>query len=258
MPPFPVIGLSPLTSPGASSDQLDQLIDDLRDASLRAGFFVIKNHGIDWAVVEGAFDSLREFFELPMEKKIKVHQSLPRHSWVMRNRNCVDVCIDLKESMTTGYEPELDRDGAGHQPEILFRKTIWPDDTDAPLFKPAMRAYRSACLGLMRKLSQVMEKMIGVEEGFYKDKATYPVAGIRALYYPPQEPDDNETTGLGAYTDVQCAKMGELTSSVTVKAQYTPYAIRLARLDTVYRSFLAFRTTSSLRLFQNSGLRKRR
>ena len=49
-----------------------------------------------------------------------------------------------------------------------------------------------------------MEKVIGVEEGFFKDKATYPVAGIRALYYPPQEPDDNETTGLGAHTDVQC------------------------------------------------------
>ena len=106
--------------------------------------------------------------------------------------------------MTTGYEPELDPEGAGYQPDILFRKSMWPDEEDAPLFKPANRAYRAACVGLMRKLTQVMEKVIGVEDGFFKNKASYPVAGIRALYYPPQEPDDNESTGLGAHTDVQC------------------------------------------------------
>ncbi|KZF19304.1 Clavaminate synthase-like protein, partial [Xylona heveae TC161] len=30
---------------------------------------------------------------------------------------------------------------------------------------------------------------------------------IRALYYPPQEPSDDETTGLGAHTDVQLVTM---------------------------------------------------
>ena len=73
---IPVIDLSPLTSPNATKEQQDRLVEELRDACLRAGFFVIKNHGIDWQIVENSFDSLREFFSLPIEKKMKVHQSL--------------------------------------------------------------------------------------------------------------------------------------------------------------------------------------
>lgn len=111
---------------------------------------------------------------------------------------------DLKESMTTAYEPELDQDGLGSQPEILRRANQWPEDDDAPLYKPAMREYRKACLGLMRKLTAVMAKVMGIDEHFFEKKWTYPVAGIRALYYPPQAPDDTESTGLGAHTDVQC------------------------------------------------------
>ena len=73
---IPVIDLSPLTSPAAATEEdKKKLISQLQDASKRAGFFVITNHGIDWRIVEQAFESLEEFFNLPMEKKMKVHQS---------------------------------------------------------------------------------------------------------------------------------------------------------------------------------------
>lgn len=106
--------------------------------------------------------------------------------------------------MTTGYEPELDLEGAGYQPDILLRPNQWPDDADSPLFKPAMREYRAACLGLMRRLTSLMAKVIGVEDSYFEKKHSYPVAGIRGLYYPPQDADDDGSTGLGAHTDVQC------------------------------------------------------
>lgn len=72
---IPTIDVSPLSSPNATQSDRDRLVSELRDACSKVGFFVIKNHGIDWKVVEDAFDALEEFFSLPMEKKMEVHQS---------------------------------------------------------------------------------------------------------------------------------------------------------------------------------------
>lgn len=139
------------------------------------------------------------------------------------------MCTDLKESMTTGYEPELDTYGAGHQPDILQRKNQWPEDGDSPLFKPAMREYRTACLGLMRKLTSVMGEVMGVPEGFFEKKHTYPVAGIRGLYYPPQASDDNESTGLGAHTDVQCRRFSFLFFTSSLANHFTTVMTMIAQ-----------------------------
>lgn len=107
--------------------------------------------------------------------------------------------------MTTAYDPVVDPEGKPELvPEVLLRQNLWPDAQDAPNFRPAIEAYRASCLGLMRKLVRFMAVAIGEDKDFFAKKITYPIAGIRALYYPPQELDDNESTGLGAHTDVQC------------------------------------------------------
>lgn len=72
---IPVIDLSALVSDSATDAEKAKLIEDLRDACTRVGFFVVKNHGVDWAIVDRAFAGLKEFFALPMETKMKVHQS---------------------------------------------------------------------------------------------------------------------------------------------------------------------------------------
>lgn len=71
---IPIIDLAPLTKPNASPQDQAQLVLDVQDACKRVGFFVIKNHGVDWSTVEDAFDGLEEFFHLPLEEKMKIHQ----------------------------------------------------------------------------------------------------------------------------------------------------------------------------------------
>jgi isopenicillin N synthase-like dioxygenase len=106
--------------------------------------------------------------------------------------------------MTTAYDPWVDKRGVGDAvPKLLIRESIWPDPEDAPRFRPAMEAYRAACLGLMRRLVQVLAVAMGEDATFFDRKLDYPIAGIRALYYPPQTASEEEETGLGAHTDVQ-------------------------------------------------------
>lgn len=73
---IPIIDLAPMTTPDAPKADKDKLVQEICDACTQVGFFVIKNHGIDWSIVEQSFDALEEFFALPMEKKMEIHQSM--------------------------------------------------------------------------------------------------------------------------------------------------------------------------------------
>jgi len=72
---IPTIDLSPMTSPTAPPEDKIRLTAEIRDACTRVGFFIIKNHSIDWKIVENAFDAIKEFFDLPMEMKMEAHES---------------------------------------------------------------------------------------------------------------------------------------------------------------------------------------
>lgn len=88
-------------------------------------------------------------------------------------------------------------------PEILRRHNLWPSPEDAPNVKPGLEAYRATCLKLMRQLTSIVALAIGEKEDFFTKKVTYPIAGIRSLYYPPQVNAGDDEVGLGAHTDVQ-------------------------------------------------------
>lgn len=72
---IPVIDLSAMLDPNSGGGGKEHLVSSIRDACTRVGFFMIKNHGIDWRIVEDSFAALEEFFGLPMEKKMEVHQN---------------------------------------------------------------------------------------------------------------------------------------------------------------------------------------
>ncbi|KIW28390.1 uncharacterized protein PV07_08058 [Cladophialophora immunda] len=209
---IPIIDLAAMVSPDPEQRALEKLVADIKDACTRVGFFVIRNHGIDWKIVEDAFAAVEEFFGLPLEKKMAVHQSKspsfmgyeePYYTNVDRLKRG-----DLKESMTTAYDPWTDELGIGDGvPELLIRKNLWPSEEDAPKFRPAMEKYRNVCLSLMRKLIKILALAMGEEATYFDRKTTYPIAGIRALYYPPQTTPEDEETGLGAHTDVQLMTM---------------------------------------------------
>lgn len=73
---IPAIDLTPLTKEFPTTEETEKLVQDLRDACMRVGFFVIKNHGISWDIVERAFAASKQFFALPTETKRKYHESL--------------------------------------------------------------------------------------------------------------------------------------------------------------------------------------
>ncbi|KAH8892657.1 Clavaminate synthase-like protein [Thozetella sp. PMI_491] len=210
---IPVIDLEALTNPSASAEDKNELVAQVRDACTRVGFFIIKNHGIDWKIVEGAFEGLEEFFNLPHEKKMEIHQDASPSYMGYEQMYYTNVDGtkkgDKKEGVSIAYNPEIDPQGIpkAEIPELLRRENFWPKPEDSPKFRRGVEAYQIACLGLMRKLIRLMALAIGVEETFFDKKSTYPIASVRCLYYPPQEPSNETETGLGAHTDIQLMTM---------------------------------------------------
>lgn len=74
---IPVIDLSAMYSESLAERQ--KLAAVVRDACTKVGFMQIANHGINWEIVETAMQGAKEFFELPLEVKMKVYQHKSPH-----------------------------------------------------------------------------------------------------------------------------------------------------------------------------------
>ncbi|KAI3831934.1 hypothetical protein MKW92_026518 [Papaver armeniacum] len=77
---LPVIDFSLLTS--GSADQRFQIIEDLRNACLHWGFFMVTNHGVPESMKEELINSCMSFFDLSPEEKS-----------VYEVENALDPCI---------------------------------------------------------------------------------------------------------------------------------------------------------------------
>lgn len=103
---FSEIPIISLTSP------LPELIEQLRNACTKVGFFYIKDHGVPQKVIDDTFKCAENFFSLEREVKDEVHY---KKSSILRGfeppaevRTDETKKADMNEAFNWGYSPELD------------------------------------------------------------------------------------------------------------------------------------------------------
>lgn len=91
---------------------LYELLDQLRDACTRVGFFYIKDHGVPQEIIDATFGCARDFFALDIEAKNEVNY---KKSKILRGYEPMDEVRtdeskkpDMNEAFNWGYSPELD------------------------------------------------------------------------------------------------------------------------------------------------------
>lgn len=106
---------------------------------------------------------------------------------------------DLKEGYYIGKDLPLD------DPYVVEGKfsqgpNKYPQEVrDPQLFREIVDTYHAALADLGQKIFQLLGKTMGLDEGHFKDFCEHPVAVLRLLHYPPQEPDSLELErGLSA------------------------------------------------------------
>ena len=198
---IPVIDLADALVVGAPRSA--QVAQQLREAAMASGFFYVRHHGVDAALVRRQFELARALFELPATRRAALSI---RHSPIMRGfeglgEQTLDAAMkpDLKESFYCGMDWPDDHPfvQAGYQ---TYGPSQWPEEM--PQARPTCQAYIAAMNMLSERLMQLMALSLGLPERYFDVSCHDPMVTLRMIRYPAHPDDaDERTFGAGAHTD---------------------------------------------------------
>jgi isopenicillin N synthase-like dioxygenase len=200
---FDIAPVIDLTSPTA--------VEELDAACRAAGFFQIVGHGISAAVVDEAMGSVREFFRLPLEEKMKwvsTDHSIER-GYSARGTEAfaysmaLETPFDLVEAFTVGRDNYPSDDpvfaAATH---THFAGNIWPSEP-AGLMESVLTYYDQA-QAATHLVTGLLAKALGVEADFFESRTSHPMDSLRFNFYSAT-PEDSAPLpgqyGVGPHTD---------------------------------------------------------
>lgn len=198
----------------------DDVVAAIRAAVCDTGFLYVKNHGIDPAVVAGAFAEAKRFLTLSQALKERISRGTGKRGYEGLEGQATGVgpdgkrlAGDVKESFNFG------RDRGPRQ--TSFAQDQWPDDL--PGFRERCEAYYTAVDGLAQRLVRLLTRSLDLPEDYFAQAFRYPHATCRLLRYPPQpaNPKANQM-GAGPHTDV---------GAITILAQDEHQALEVRNLQ---------------------------
>ncbi|KAI9731164.1 MAG: hypothetical protein M1834_005357 [Cirrosporium novae-zelandiae] len=199
---------------GTDSAAKAVLVQQVKECCLHNGFFQIVGHRVPQDLQEGIFKCSKEFFNLPIEEKMKISKETntynrgyePPYSQILEP----GTHPDLKESLYLGADlpkthPYSVQRKLNSGPN-LWPSTLDPSSSSLPLsaFKKTTMEYYTAVFALAADVLKVLAMTLDLDpEYFHHGFMNDAVATMRLLHYPPQ-PAHSSTTlsrGIGAHTD---------------------------------------------------------
>jgi isopenicillin N synthase-like dioxygenase len=185
----------------AGGDDPWGFVADLSAACRGTGFFLLRHHGIDHGLIADVFSHADAFFGMAETDKAKLSIATNPHNrgWAAMGSERLDETsgqVDRKEAFNIGF------DLAPRDPRVLagepFRGVnLWPP---IPGFRDVMLRYYQSVQNLGVVLHKALAIDLGLEETFFDDKFTAPMATLRLLHYPAARGQAGEI-GAGAHTD---------------------------------------------------------
>ena len=202
---IPIIDLGPFLGgdPGAEAPTAGAL----REACEGLGFFFVRNHGVDQALIDLAFAACQRFHSLPLEQKMasratgKVVGYLPLGGQTQRTSiHGKSVAPDLSASFYVRQEFAADHpDRLAGQPWVFDNR--WP--ADLPGFQEDCLTYFAAMAGLGDRLLELHALALGMARDAMTSHDAFrpPTYNLRMLHYPPRDPALDGQFGIGPHTD---------------------------------------------------------
>jgi isopenicillin N synthase-like dioxygenase len=177
----------------------DAFVAELGAAYREFGFCCIRGHGIDRALIDGAYDVFQRFFALPTETKMQYHvagSGGARGYTPFKVETAKDSTHpDLKEFWHVGREIPRDSTFADVMPPNL-----WP--AEVPGFREYGYGLFEALDGLGTRVLRALALHVGLPESFFEDKTDLGNSILRPIHYPPITQDDIPNVRAGAHEDI--------------------------------------------------------
>lgn len=200
---IPVLDVGPLVAARAGAPEA------LAEAMVRTcedtGFLVIANHGIDPALIEGAFAAAADFFDLDGARKLALKVGdlnigyLPYGAQVVRTSK---VNNNTKPNLSESFYIVTDR--PADDPEIvagnpLYGLNRWPPGM--PSFKARTMAYFQAMRPLAHKMVSVVAVSLGLPADYFDADFHEPTVTLRLIRYPSHDAAEDNQFGFAPHID---------------------------------------------------------
>lgn len=194
---IPVIDIAP----ALDGRDVAKVAREIHQAATGSGFFYIKNHGIDPALIAQAFQVAKDFFAAPQEVKETIAVNTNQRGWMKpgMSRLAGSKTHDLKEVFFWGAETAMDDPDLG---KPLVAVNQWPDAA-FPRLKQDLQPYYQAVCNVGRALMSALALSLDQDEDFFAKAYAKPLARGQLVYYPPSTAADEaeERFGVAPHTD---------------------------------------------------------
>lgn len=151
----------------------------------RTGFAIVRDHGLDGAMIARALDATKHFFALPetVKRRYHVQGGAGQRGYVPFGMEAAKGAaqVDLKEFWHVGRElPE------GHRYRPYMPHNLWPAET--PAFRADVYALYYALDALGQELLVSIAQFLNLPERYFGDATRDGNSVLRLLHYPPTPP----------------------------------------------------------------------
>ncbi|KAJ7049283.1 hypothetical protein C8F01DRAFT_1002680, partial [Mycena amicta] len=149
-----------------------RLVDEVKDACTRVGFFYVKNHGIPETVFERTLDAMRLFFDLLLDLKLEIENNnspnFKGYSAILSGNNDPNGAGDLQEGFEFGYEVVDGPSRKEPQDDVMSAPNVWP--AALPEFRTAALDYYHHALRLGGQIFPLFALALDLPHDFFADK----------------------------------------------------------------------------------------
>ena len=173
-----------------------------RAACENVGFFYLKNHGVDEALIERTMDASRAFFALPRSEKERVKINSRSKGWTDFAEETLDPSRQKVGGTKEGYY--IGRQIEDGDPELATNPLVgcnqWPQGPEN--WKETMLAYHEAMSDLGLRVVRLLSESLGMSPNHFDAFFDKPMATLRLLHYNQQASDpERGIYAAGAHSD---------------------------------------------------------
>ena len=173
-------------------------VAELGAAYRRYGFCCFAHHGIDGALIDAAYGDFAAFFALPPETKQRYMVRTPGGG----GRGYVGFRVETARTSTIPDLKEFFHIGRDDAPagDPVLSPNVWPDEV------PGFRSHGTRLFQAMEaagaRVLTAVALDLGLEDGFFGSVVDHGDSILRALHYPPVEPEHLPAVRAEAHEDI--------------------------------------------------------
>ncbi|KGN53620.1 protein DOWNY MILDEW RESISTANCE 6 [Cucumis sativus] len=169
-------------------EEREMIVKQVEEACKSYGFFQVINHGVRKELVEKVIEVGKQFFELPMEEKLKFYSDDP--SKTVR----LSTSFNVRKEQFRNWRDYLRL----HCYPLSNYTPHWP--SNPPSFREIVSSYCNEVRKVGYRIEELISESLGLEKEYIRKKLGEQGQHMAINYYPPC-PQPELTYGLPGHTD---------------------------------------------------------